>query len=58
MPPVRFALVFWRWDLSNCLPGLVLDCDLPYVGLPSSQGYRCEPLTPGLFSAQMKSGII
>jgi hypothetical protein len=30
----------------NCLPGLVLNCDPPYLTLPSR---RYEPLVPGFF---------
>jgi hypothetical protein len=29
-------LLFWRWDLSNYLPGLALNCDPPHVSLPIS----------------------
>jgi hypothetical protein len=38
--------LFWRWGLVNYLPGLTLNCDSPYLNLPSSQDYRGAPLAP------------
>jgi hypothetical protein len=28
--------LFWRWDLTNYLPGLTSNCDLSHLNLPSS----------------------
>jgi hypothetical protein len=32
--------LFWRWYLVNCLPGLVLNFDLPNLSLTSNLNYR------------------
>jgi hypothetical protein len=45
--------------LSNYLPRLDLNCDLPDLTFPSNWDYRHEPLTPGLrflrFSIEKKN---
>jgi hypothetical protein len=39
--------LFWKWGLSNYLPGLVLNFDPPKLSLLSSWGCAHEPLAPG-----------
>jgi hypothetical protein len=39
--------LFWRWSLSNYLPGLASNCDPPGFSLLSSQDYRRESPAPG-----------
>jgi hypothetical protein len=39
--------LFWRWGLTNYLPGLTLIQDLPGLNFPNSSDYRCELPVPG-----------
>jgi hypothetical protein len=41
--------LFWRWGLSNYLPGVAMNCDSPDLSLPNGLDYRCEPLMPVFF---------
>jgi hypothetical protein len=38
--------LFWRWSLSNFLPGLASNINPSDFSLPSSQDYRRETLVP------------
>jgi hypothetical protein len=49
--------LFWRWGLTNYLPGLASHLDPPNPSLPSSWDYRCEPLVPGLLGAYIRLSI-
>jgi hypothetical protein len=42
---------WFRWDLVNLLPRLVLNLDPSNLHLPNSQNYKLEPVhpTPNLF---------
>jgi hypothetical protein len=42
--------LFWRWGISNYLPGLASNLSPPNLSLLSSYDYRLEPLVPGLIT--------
>jgi hypothetical protein len=59
IPPVILLSFCWRWS-ENYFPGLASDHDPPYLSLPSSYYYRCEPPVSGfplLFFSLLKNSI-